>query len=231
MKIRWCVLLIALLASQGVNADGKAPNDATAPACVTAAKDPNDPNELLWKKWDVVIKDPNNPNDVLKTKWDAVVKILQAKSLDDEAKAKIIDKVVSPIFNFPLMAGRVIAKDRLLKFTKPQREKFTELFTKRLKESYRDKISKFTDETVSIKPVAWKKKRVIEIPMLMTSDGKDIEIIYRLFKGAKGWKIYDVEVEGISTHKSNRAQFDDLFKRARGDIEKFLSLMEKPQKR
>ena len=228
MKVRWCVLLIALLASQGVNADGKAPNDATAPAGATAAKDPNDPNGLLWKKWDVVIKDPNDPNDVLWTKWCAVVKVLQAKGIDKEAKAKIIDKIITPIFDFPLMA-RLVVRKHWSKFTPPQREKFTRLFTKRLKTSYRDKISLYTDERASLKPALRKKKTIIHIPMEMVSKDKKIAILYKLRKGAKGWKIYDVEVQGVSIILTYMSQFNDILRR--GAVEDLISRMEQPQTR
>ena len=88
MRNLWWVFLIFLVASQGVDAKDK---------------DPNDPNEQLLAKWDAVIKDPNDPNELLQAKWDAVIKVLQAKDIDQKVKEDLIDKIVSPIFDFPLM--------------------------------------------------------------------------------------------------------------------------------
>jgi len=81
--------------------------------CATDPNDPNDPNELLWKKWDVVIKDPNDPNEMLWAKWSAVVKVLQAEEITQIAKGKIIDKIVTPIFDFPLMAKLVLGRNNV----------------------------------------------------------------------------------------------------------------------
>src|SRR4030042_4173081 len=114
MKTLWPVLLICLAAALSVNvapttleAGDKAPDNGKEPARTNpdaAARDPNDPNDLWWKKWDIIAKDPNDPNELLRTKWDALARVLQNKDLDQKTKEKIIDKIVSPIFDFPLMA-------------------------------------------------------------------------------------------------------------------------------
>jgi len=228
MKNLWCVLLIALIACQGVNADGKVPSDASAPARATAAKDPNDPNELLWKKWDIVIKDPNDPNELLWKKWCAVTKVLQTRTIAQKTKEKIIDKIVTPIFDFPLMAKLVLGRKHWPQFTEPQRAKFTKLFTKRLKTSYREKISFYTDEKASLKP-AQRKKTTVIIPMELISKDKKIAILYKLRKVDKGWKVYDVEIEGVSILRIYRSQFDDLLRK--GSAEDFLRRLEKPPTR
>ncbi len=224
MRIFWCVLLIALIASQGVNANGKVPGDASTPDCATAAKDPNDPNELLWKKWDAVIKDPNNPNEMLWAKWCAVVKVLQAKDIKQITKGKIIDKIVTPIFDFPLMAKLVLGREHWPKFSKPQFAKFTKIFTDKLKTSYREKISLYTDEKASLKP-AQRVKTEVYIPMKLISEDKEMAILYKLRKVGKGWKVFDVEVETVSILRIYRSQFDDLLRKK--SVENFLRGLEK----
>ena len=238
MKILWCVLLIVVLvAGRGLNADDKAPNappetaartdddpnDPSETATRTAAEDPNDPNELLGKKWDAVIEDANKPNDMLWAKWCAVVKVLQAKEITQITKGKIIDKIVSPIFDFPLMAKLVLGKKHWPKFTEPQFVKFTKLFTDKLKTSYREKISLYTDERASLKPLQ-RKKTGVHIPMELISKDKKMAILYRLRKVGKGWKVFDVEIEDVSILKIYRAQFDDLL--SKKSVEDFLRTLE-----
>jgi len=220
IQLLWCVLLIALLASQSVNAAPPAPE-----AGDKALSEPNDPNENLWKKWDAVIKDPNDPNEMLWKKWCAVTKVLQTKTVAQETKARIIDKIVTPIFDFPLMAKLVLGREHWPKFTEPQREKFTTLFTSRLKTSYREKISLYTDETGSLKP-AQRKDATIFIPMELVSKDKKTAILYKLRKVGKGWKIYDVEIEGVSILLTYRSQFDDILQR--GSVEDLLKRLEEP---
>lgn len=234
MRILWSVLLIALIACQGANANGKVPSDASAPDCATAAEDPNDPNELLWKKWDAVIKDPNKPSEMLWAKWSAVVNVLQEKNLTQTTKGKIIDKIVTPIFDFPLMAKLVLGRTYWPQFTEPQREKFTKIFTNKLKTSYREKISLYTDEKASLKP-AQRMKTAVYIPMELTSKDKKMAILYKMIKVGKGWKVFDVEIERVSILLTYRSQFDDMLRKdsdkdgilREGSAEEFLRNLEK----
>jgi phospholipid transport system substrate-binding protein len=213
MKNLWCFLLIALIAGQGVNASGKAPSD------------PNDPNALLLKKWDVVIKDPNDPNQMLWTKWNAVIQVLQTTSLSAETKGKIVDMIVTPIFDFPLMAKLVLGRKHWPKFDESQQKRFTKLFTMRLKASYREKISLYTDEKAVLKPMQ-RKKTTVSIPMELISKDKKIVIVYKLRKLGKSWRIYDVEIQGVSILLTYRSQFDDVLRKE--SVEEFLLHLEKP---
>ncbi|MHC4740550.1 MAG: Tgt2/MlaC family protein [Planctomycetota bacterium] len=213
MKNLWFLVLIALVAALGADASG------------TTASDPNDPNALLLKKWDVTIKDPNDPNQVLWTKWNAAVKVLQTKHLSPETKAKVVDLIVTPIFDFPLMAKLVLGRKHWPKFDEQQRKKFTKLFTKRLKASYREKISLYTDEKASLKPLQRKKSTVI-IPMELISQDQKIERVYKLRKLGKTWRIYDVEIQGVSILLTYRSQFDDVLQKE--SVEELLLRLEKP---
>ena len=210
MKRRWSVLLILLVASQGVNAEDK---------------DPNDPNEQLLARWDAVIKDPNDPNELLQAKWVAVVKVLHAKDIDQKVKEEVIDKIVSPIFDFPLMGKLALGRTHWPKLTPPQRKKFTRLFVERLKASYREKITLYKDEKASFKPVV-QKKSTIHIPMVLISANKNITILYKLHKADKRWKVYDVEIEGVSIILTYRSQFDDTL--SHGTVNDLISQLEKP---
>jgi len=227
MKSIWCALLVVLVAGQGVDAGDRDPNDpnellrAKSGAVV---EDPNDPNELLLSKWDAVVKDPNDPNELVRAKWDAVVKVLQAKDLDKKVKERLISKIVSPMFDFPLMAKLVLGRRHWPKLTTPQREKFTRLFTERLRTSYLEKIKLYTDEKASLKP-AVQKKTTIYIPMQLLSKDKKIAILYKLRKVDKRWKIYDVEIQGVSILLTYRSQFDDILRRS--TVTDLLSRLEK----
>lgn len=210
MKSFWCVLLVLMVFIQNVNADDK---------------DPNDPNELLLARWDAVIKDANDPNEMLKAKWDAVVNVIHADQLKQETKEEIIDKIVSPIFDFELMGKLTLGKRRWGRLTETQREKFINLFVKRLKNSYRDKIRLYKDEKVLLKPGV-QKKSAIHIPMVLISSNKEIAILYKLRKSKNCWKIYDMEIEGVSIILTYRSQFDDIL--SHGTINDLLCQLEKP---
>ncbi|MBL7106809.1 MAG: ABC transporter substrate-binding protein [Phycisphaerae bacterium] len=193
-------------------------------AIQTAGANDKDPNELLLAKWDAVIEDPNDPNELLQAKWDAVTKVLQSEDLDQNVKEKIIDKIISPIFDFSLMGKLALGRTHWPKLTQPQREKFTLLFAKRLKDSYREKISLYTDEKALLKPAIQNKKGVF-IPMQLLSVDRKIDILYKLRKVDKCWKVYDVEIQGVSIVLTYRSQFNDILRK--GTVEDILSKLEK----
>jgi len=170
-------------------------------------------------------KDPNDPNELLRTKWNAVISVLQRKDIDEKAKEKQVSKIVSPIFDFPLMAKLALGRKHWPKLTAPQREKFTRLFVERLKTSYREKVALYTNERVSFKP-AVQKKKIVYIPMELISKDRKIVMLYKLRKVDKRWKIYDVEIQGVSILLTYRSQFDDILRS--GTVEDLLSRLEKP---
>jgi len=198
MRSLWSAIIIILIASQGVNAD---------------SKEQNDPNY------------PNNPNELIRTKWDAVISVLQSKDLDQDARIKKINKIVSPIFDFPLMAKLALGREHWPKLTAEQQEKFTRLFVERLKISYREKVTLYTNEEVLFKP-AVKKKSMVYVPMELKSKDKKIAVMHKLRKVDKHWKVYDVEIQGISILLTYRSQFDDIL--SKGTVEDLLSRLEEP---
>ena len=198
MKSLWIAVVIILIASQAVSA-GK--------------KDSEDPNY------------PSDPSKLIRTKWKAVISVLQNEDLDQEARVKKINKLVSPIFDFPLMAKLALGRKHWPKLTDEQQQKFTRLFIERLKTSYREKIALYTNEEVLFKP-AQKKKSTIYIPMELKTKDKKIAILHKLRKVDKRWKVYDVEIQGVSILLTYRSQFDDIL--SRGTVEDLLSRLEEP---
>jgi phospholipid transport system substrate-binding protein len=210
------------------------------------ATDANDPNERWWSRWDVRVKDPNDPNELLEAKWNAVLRVLRAKDLDQQVKERIIDRIVSPAFDFPLMGQLALGRTHWPKLNPAQREKFIRLFARRLKALYLEKTTLYHDEKVSFKP-AIARKNIVHIPVVLISGDKETAMLYKLHKLDEGsptrkdalggpergkgkgdgrWKIYDVEIEGVSILLTYRSQFDDILRR--GTVADLLSHLEKP---
>lgn len=206
----WLIMfscLLFLVVSQAAGADNNDPND------------PNDPNEPNGPN------NPQDPNELLSSKWDAVISILQNKDIEQEVKEKQIDKIVTPIFDFPLMAKLSLGRKHWPKLDSQQREKFTQLFSERLKRSYWEKIALYKDEAVLFKPTE-KKKSTYLIPTELIYKDKKVAILYKLRKVEKSWKIYDVEIQGVSVLLTYRSQFDEIL--SHGTVKELLSRLEKP---
>lgn len=198
-----------------------------------AQYDMNDPNGSWWKKWDATIKDPNDPNEIIQAKWNSIITILQNKDLDQELKKKIIDKIISPVFDTDLMAKLVLGRTNWPKLNASQQKRFTILFAERLKNFYLEKTALYNDQTVTFKP-ATRNRSSVYIPMVLTSNNQEVSILYKLHKlneadlaGAKiYWKIYDVEIEGVSVLLTYQSQFDDILRK--GSVNDLFEQLEKP---
>ena len=106
------------------------------------------------------------------------------------------------------------------------KEKFTELFVDRLKSTYVDKLSLYTNEKVDYEtPVQNGIK--IQIPTKVISKDKNFTMLYKLYRSSSGWKIYDIEIEGVSLISTYRSQFNDIL--SKGTIDDLLSKLEKPE--
>lgn len=204
MKSLWGILLVVLIVCQSVHAGTKDPNDPNSP---------NDPNY------------PNDPVMLMRVKWDIVISALRNKDIDQKTREKKINQVVNSIFDFPLMAKLSLGREHWPKLSPPQQEKFTRLFVEMLKTSYREKIALYTDEEVMFKP-AIRNKSTVYVPMEMKSKDKKIAILHKLRKLGKRWKVYDVEIQGVSIILTYRSQFNDIL--SKGTVEDFLSRLEKP---
>lgn len=199
--ITFCSCLFFMVISHAAGADNNDPND------------PNDPNG------------PNGPRAVLNSKWDAVISILRNKDIEKKVKEKKIDKIVTPIFDFPLMAKLSLGRKHYSKFDESQLEKFTQLFSERLKKSYWEKIALYKDEAILFKPTE-KRKSTYLIPTELIYKDKKVSIIYKLRNVEKCWKIYDVEIQGVSVLLTYRSQFDEILRH--GTVKELLSRLEKP---
>jgi phospholipid transport system substrate-binding protein len=197
-----------------VNAQGSESTSSASRAPSRA--DPNDANDPNY---------PSDPNELLRTKWDAVFSVLRNKDIDQKEKEKRINKVITPIFDFPLMAKLALSRKHWPTLSPAQQQKFTTLFVERLKTSYREKLSLYTDEKVQLKP-AQVQKTLCNIPMELVSKDKKVNILHKLHKVDKRWKVYDVEIQGVSILLTYRSQFDDILQK--GTVADLLARLEEP---
>ena len=173
-----------------------------------------------------VANDKKDAEEVLKGKLEAVILVLEKKALSEEAKKKEIVEIVTPMFNFSLMSRLTLGKKHWPSLTQDQKKKFITLFTKRLKDSYLDKMLLYSDEKIKYNaPVQIKKK--VHIPTILISKDNKINMLYKLYKSKQGWKIYDLEIQGVSLISTYRSQFDEILRNK--TVDDLLAKLEKPE--
>jgi len=162
--------------------------------------------------------------EFLKSNLDAVFTVLQKKDLSQEAKNKEIVGIVTPMFDFQLMAKLSLGRKYWPDLSKEKRERFTELFVDRLRQSYLNKLTAYTDETVVYEPPV-KIDEKIHIPTNLVSKGNKISMLYKFYQSSGQWKIYDIEIQGVSIIRSYQSQFKEILQNS--TFEELLLKMEK----
>ena len=149
-----------------------------------------------------------------KEKVDIVINILKDKSLSKIEKKEGILETIDGLFDFSLMARLSLGKKHWKSLSKATRKEFSELFVERLKLSYLEKLDLYTDEEVVVDEARKTKKNRVEVlTYLVTKDDKK-EMIYKLYKTKKkGWRVYDVDVLGVSIVQTYRSQFSGVLKK------------------
>jgi phospholipid transport system substrate-binding protein len=180
---------------------------------------------LLLFSQSAAADDKSEIDNLLKTNLDAVFTVLQKKDLDQQAKNKEIVDIVTPMFDFELMARLSLGKKHWSGLSQDKKERFTELFIKRLKRSYLSNFNLYTDEKVLYEPSVQVKKK-IHAPTYLISKDKKISILYKFYNAQENWKIYDLEIQGVSIIRSYRSQFSSILES--GTVDDLLLKLENP---
>ncbi len=155
--------------------------------------------------------DKSEVKDLLKGKIDAVVLLLQDKSSEKQKRDDQIIAIVTPIFDYQTMAKLSLGKKYWPGLSEEKREAFSDLFIKRLQESYLEKLDLYTDEK-ALYEEAQQVNNKIHMPTFLVSKDNHISMLYKFYKAKAGWQIYDVEIEGVSIIQTYRSQFDGVLK-------------------
>ena len=169
--------------------------------------------------------DKSEVETLLKNTLDAIVRVLQKQDLEQQARNKEIVDIVTPMFDFELMARLSLGKKHWARLPQDKKERFTELFIKRLKASYLKNFTLYTDEKLFYEPAVQVKKK-IHAPTYLVSKDKKISILYKFYKAGQNWKIYDLEIQGVSIIRSYRSQFSDILES--GTMDDLLLKLENP---
>ncbi len=153
-------------------------------------------------------------NNFLRT-IDEVVLIVKDKTLSKESRNGDIVKVLTPMFDFELMAKLSLGKT-WKKLSKDDRKKFIDLYVKRMKKSYSSKLDSYSDEKIEVTKIKQPKSNRIELQTNLLSKDIKLEISYKFYKPKRlkmdknNWLIYDVVILGISILKTDKAQFREF---------------------
>jgi phospholipid transport system substrate-binding protein len=169
--------------------------------------------------------DKSEVQELLKKNLDAVFSVLQKKDLAQQEKNQEIVDIVTPMFDFELMAQLSLGKKHWPGLSQEEKKRFTDLFIQRLKASYLKNFTLYTDEKLFYEPAVQVKKK-IHTPTYLISKDKKISILYKFYKAENNWKIYDLEIQDVSIIRSYRSQFSGILEN--GTVDDLLLKLEAP---
>jgi len=148
---------------------------------------------------------------------DQVLLVVKNHTLSKDERNSEIVKLLTPMFDFKLMAKLSLGKKEWSKLSKEDRVKFVDLYVERMKTSYSSKIDTYKDQIIEVKNIEQKKNK-ITLTTEVLDKHESMEVKYKFYKPKKQkqdkdvWIIYDVEIIGISILKADRAQFKEFLK-------------------
>ena len=174
------------------------------------------------------------PTDQLRTQIDRVIKTLEDPALQKEGKTlerrKAVRRIAEEIFDFGETAKRSLARHWQAR-TPAEREEFVRLFADLLERSYITKVELFNGERITYAAETVDGDLAMVRTRIVTKQGTEIPVDYRMHKKGERWLVYDVVIEGVSLIANYRTQFnkiiqtssyEDLVKRMKTKQEEFI---------
>ena len=155
------------------------------------------------------------PSEVVRKGIHGVLDILGQPDLKAPGKrrAQKPDAQSHPsVFRF---RGNVPAKPRegVEKRTPEEKTEFIELFSYFMERNYAGTLESYTNEKVVLGKETSDAEFARVNTVIITTDKKEVAIVYRLHKVGGEWRVYDVVVEGVSLIKNYRDQFRSIIRR------------------
>ncbi|MGD9951801.1 MAG: phospholipid-binding protein MlaC [Burkholderiales bacterium] len=161
------------------------------------------------------LAEPTAPDALVKDVMLDIQRIVVAdKSLQDGDRDKtirLIEDKALPHFNHVGMTALAVGV-AWRKATPEQKQRLSEAFRTLLVRTYASSLSTFGDQKFDFRPLRMKPDDdvvTVEVRVLQ-SGAQPIPVEYDMEKTARGWKVYDVRVGGISLVVNYRTEFANI---------------------
>jgi len=153
------------------------------------------------------------PDVLVKTVTNEVLEIVrQDKEIQSGNTKKAIELVETKLlghFNFTRMTQLALARD-WRQASAAQQKVLTDEFHSLLVRTYSKALTEYKNQTIDFKPFSMKAGETdarVRTEIKQSGAGKNIALDYYLEKSGTAWKVYDIEVGGISLVTNYRDSF------------------------
>jgi phospholipid transport system substrate-binding protein len=145
------------------------------------------------------------PTEALRQSVDQVIKVLEQPG-DHRAEVR---NIANSIFDFQETAKRALGRHWAARSPQEQKE-FVQLFADLLERSYISKIELYHGEKVGWLGDTVTGDESTVKTKIVTKQGSEIPIDYRMLQRDGRWLVYDVNIEGVSMVSNYRTQFNKI---------------------
>ena len=153
------------------------------------------------------------PTEQLRGSIDRVVKTLDNPSLKGDARTPerkaAVRRIANEIFDFAEIAKRSLGRHWQGR-SEAERKEFVGLFADLLERSYISKIELYGGEKILYTGERIDGENASVTTKILTKNGTEVPIEYRLLRQGDRWLVYDVSIEGVSLVSNYRTQFNKI---------------------
>ena len=159
----------------------------------------------------------STPMETMKKSVGAILDVLdRGDTSDDSVWQKQRDEVsgiVALHFDLREMAKRSLAK-YWKRRTPDEQDEFAKLFAELIKNTYIERLRSFSgskDGTKFDKEIVRGTKSAVS--SVVWQNGKEITVVYKLYRKGNAWLVYDVIIENVSLVRNYRSQFAQVIQK------------------
>ena len=170
--------------------------------------------------------DVEDINSMVKKKVAVIFDLLGKQDIEKNERNEKIVGELNEIMDFQLAAYLSLGK-HWKKVSKTQKKEFVETFQLYINNYIVEKIDLYTNQKIDIGDSKIVKKGRAELEIGILSGGETLQVNFKLRKNKKKeWRVYDVDIEGVSLITTFRSQFSGVLKNS--SFEELLEKLKNP---
>lgn len=159
------------------------------------------------------------PTDELKPTVEGIMAVLTDPAYEGvenkENRRNTIMAIAKKGFDFRMMSKMVLGRV-WNKIDSKQQDYFQQLFTKLLENVYIGKLEDYTGQVTKYEGEQIKGNKA-EVRTLVMNNGVTLPVNYIMVNNDSGWKVYDINIEGVRLLRNYHAQFKSIVRKEKFD--------------
>jgi phospholipid transport system substrate-binding protein len=162
--------------------------------------------------------DDKSPDGLVQTVTDEILNVLrndrETIRKDPQQLISLMERIIVPHVDIRFMGREVLGK-YWKRASEEQRARFLAAFKQMLIDDYAAVFRHYSNESVELLPMhaGARKDNTLVSAIVNKPGGQRVRVDYRLHRDKAGWRIYDVEIDGISLLLNFRNTFNDQLQR------------------